>query len=141
MNNATRLRRLKHLVVVMKAVPVEKFNMCRWMQKEHFIKPVEVEVPKSFIAVDCRTAGCALGWAALDKKFIRAGLSVIGNKGYGNVKFKNKQAAEAGEFFFGLRTIEADGLFQPAYYDIPDIKPRHVIAKVKKLIKKYGVSR
>ena len=138
MNNATRLRRLNHLVTVLKAVPVKKFFMHRWMQKNHFHAPVEIEIPKNFSKIDCRTAGCALGWAALDKKFIKAGLTVKANKLGGNIKFKSYRHINAGMQFFDINVIEAWELFVPRKYKVLNIKTHHVITRVKKLIKKYG---
>lgn len=145
MNNATRLRRLNHFVAVLEAVPVKKFRMSHFLKENYFDNPLHVTVPANFIQVKCQTAGCGLGWAALDKTFRKAGLRVkseeFGLEIYGNVFFKDEEGIGAGAGFFGITRDEAEKLFLEVPYRIVSdkIKPRHVIAKVKKLIKKYEV--
>ena len=147
MNNATRLRRLNHMVTVLKAIPRKKFNMDYWGHTRYFNKPQKVKIPSNFIFVDCRTVGCALGWMAMDKKFRKAGLRFVANldtPSHGKVYFKGLQAEHAGKELLGINYEEAESLFVPNagyghFVDNGNIKPRHVITRVKKLIKKYEV--
>lgn len=56
-------KRLKHLIKILKAVPEDHFDMGRWGyydSEKH----------------GCKTAGCALGWAASDPKFRKKGLTL-----------------------------------------------------------------
>jgi len=143
MNNTTRLNRLKHFVTILKIVPKLKFKMSAWMAEDVLDTPCPEKLPKNFIEIKCTTVCCALGWAALDKKFNRAGLTVRSDthlhRCYGNVYFKEYEETEAGQKFFGITSTEADKLFLEESYkkDSDDIKPRHVITKIQKLIKKY----
>jgi len=143
MENSLRLNRLNHLVEVMQAVPPKKFFMGAWMDPDFFNKPTRVEAPDTFIKVSCTTAACALGWAAMDRQFMLAGLSVVEQSDCGEVRLDSREDLSDGEVgmeFFGLNEDEVDDLFDPDGYDLYtlDVKPRHVISKIKRLIKKYS---
>jgi len=145
MNNAIRLRRLKKAVEILKAVPTEKFHMDYWGHTEYFDKPLKIKIPDNFVHVDCRTSACALGWLSMDKGFRKAGLTFradISQPSHGDVLYGKSRSEYAGRDFFGITYYEAQDLFIPSD-GFPEmqselIKPRHVIAKIKKLIKKYG---
>ncbi len=141
MNNTIRLKRLNHLVTVLKEVPVKKLKMLYWMRENHFDKPVACVLPKNFIKIECSTVCCALGWAALDKQFHKAGLQVISNvqddSPFGEILYKDFESLTAGREFFGLEEDESRNLFMDGQYKAVNVKPHHVIAKAKRLIKKY----
>jgi len=158
MKNRTRLRRLRKLITLLEIFPEEKFYLGEWM-RERFKEPLDVVIPDNFIKIDCRTACCALGAAALDKGFRRAGL---GFDEYDNVTYEEphghvSEQFEAGADFFGIEMKESYGLFFPDEYkrkkdmyysdqffpveklrSIKAIKPEHVIKRIKILIKMYG---
>ena len=133
MNRTTTLKRLKHFVTVMESVPEEKFRIGNWMDIHAFSEPLNVVVPDTFVEVDCRTSACALGWAALDKKFIK--LKLVWEDR--TIRFNNKEWEDAGIRFFGITEREAFNLFFDKSYRVDPVKPKHVIRRLKNLIKKY----
>ena len=134
MDNATRIKRLKHFVVVMERVPQEKFLIDNWFNKGAFEEPLDVVVPNNFVHVDCQTSACALGWAALDKTFNEAGLKF---NEWEEIVFNACSYEDAGKAFFGLTRDELGNLFYDSSYNSNPVKPKHVIRKLKNLIKKY----
>lgn len=144
MDKRTRLRRLNHAVEVMEAVPPIKFEIDSWRDTTFFDKPRKVKVPDTFVEVSCTTAACFLGWAAMDKKFIKSGLAwkKIGAKqcNYQVITLNGRESSETGigAKFFGINRKEAEDLFYGDNYQAVKVKPRNVIVKLKKLINKYS---
>ena len=153
MNNELRLKRLKKFAKILRTVPRKKFNLDTWGRKKALRKSSEEKPPRNFVEIDCRTAACALGWAALDKGFIKDGLHLKWDgEGNADVYYKQKIDEEAGAKFFGLTLEEAGGLFMlhgsyPNYddkiFNYPvkkwkDVTPTMVALKVEILIEKYS---
>lgn len=79
--------------------------------------------------VGCGFAACALGWAALDPEFRRAGLLFVVDTDSNfvieaEVEYRGLTADEAGAAFFGLTSDEAALLFVPSFH--ADIHLRQV---------------
>jgi len=73
------VKRLRHLIEVLKKVPPQKFDIGVFVKEKSLSTPADCVVPKNFIEIDCRTTCCALGWAAMDKDFRSEGLDFIGS--------------------------------------------------------------
>ena len=134
MRNRTRLARLRHWVKVLEKVEKDKrkFNMAAWA-----IAPAGGKIG------DCGTAACAFGWAGLDPEFRAAGLktrrvSPYSSEGY--VTYGHDESGHAASLFFGITESEALQIVAVSRYravNVSRIKPRTVIARIEKLIKKY----
>ena len=154
------IRRLKKAVKVMKAVPLQKFNMSQWFAPDYLEKKSKVVVPDNFVYLDCKTVACTWGFMCLDKGFRRMGAGIGEHNTmpyYSDPKFKNGKryyAEDGGSRLLGITEEEALDLFQPSYYSYmlcteqglkerfnlnfnSEIKPRHVIKKLEGLIKEY----
>ena len=143
MKNKVRIPRLEHFVEVMKAVPKKKFNIDNWREDNHYNEPLKVTIPDTFVKLDCRSVACALGWAALDKKFRRQGLKWVNKYNMSEGKstlqlvYKDVTYEKAGGEFFGLDSLETNDLFFPDSYSEIYVEPKHVVKKIKALIKRY----
>ena len=135
MRNRTRLARLRHWVKVLEKVEKDKrkFDMGYWA-----VPPDGGDVG------DCGTAACGLGWAGLDPKFRNAGLETHKSWVRGAVIYGDAAGVTAAERFFGITEREAIEIVAPHKYRAAApslIKPRTVIARIGKLIKKYDGAR
>ena len=130
-----RLKELKHMLLNHKKIfPLVKFDINDWGSvetKEH--KTLNLTTP-----VTCGFAACALGSAACHEPFVKSGLKMIFDYDRFVPKFKNATNERAGEQFFGLSYPEAYDLFMPGGYTNEEVTPKHVAAKVAKLIKHYA---
>lgn len=139
------LARLKHFKFVLENVPEDKFTIDAWMQDDYFGYPRDSEIPKNFKTVDCKTAGCAFGWAAIDNDFMNEGLGLsyrVDTK-QAQVYYRNSTSRDydLGAEFFGITYSESKDLFAPSRYEELnnyEVKPHHVIEKLIPLIKKYS---
>lgn len=131
MRNRMRIGRLKRWVRILEGIEkkdpaLRTFDMSRWVR----VHP-------------CQTVCCALGHAALDPQFKKAGL-VLDPKGE-MVKAKSSEegyfrfGSGAASYFFGITEEEAQGLTYAGFYSKTSclITPSDVVEKIKKLIKRY----
>jgi hypothetical protein len=99
-----RNRRLLKVARILDSVPEEKFNLSFWKA-----------------VTPCGTTACAVGWAATDPSFKKAGLRLSlpakpwVNK-FAQIKYQCYLGWEAVEEFFHLDEHEARRLFSPDYY-------------------------
>jgi hypothetical protein len=125
-NKPTKIRRLTHLITVLERAELRDptdpslrvFNMNDWAWP-----------------TGCGTAACALGEAGFDPVFRKAGLMTETGPHGGWVFYKDESGFDAGAEFFGISYEDACDLFSPeSYDDEDDVKPKHVIAKIEKLL-------
>lgn len=147
MNNAVRLSRLNHLIEILKVVPKKQFLMSEWQHPNYFTYPKISAIPKNFVNVGCKTAGCAIGWASFDKRFRKAGLKPA--KLNHTIVYTHKGVSHTGEYaaslFFGITIHQAQRTFTNSYtlksgrkVPLSEITPPMVITKIKGLIKEYS---
>jgi len=99
---------------------------------------------------ECRTAGCAFGWATTIPAFKEAGLKTVlyrsdlteepsfNNPNTPVPYFEEQIAFNAAEKFFDISGGESQHLFDPSYYYIHQrADPRFVAARIKELIKDH----
>lgn len=86
----------------------------------------------------CGTAYCALGWAAMDKGFRRAGLVIRKNGDWYRHQYDvHITSGEPIHDFFGITEEEANNLFAlgaMAYDDPHRIKKRSVLSRIDRLL-------
>lgn len=112
----------------------------------------------------CQTAGCALGYAALDPRLQVRGLTLV----YYDDKYNpwriatveeltkliadvispsiypiynGKTGFEAAVEFYGITSRASDYIFEPAYYPdmlASEIEPEHVVAHIRRVIELHG---
>lgn len=130
-----QVKRLKKLIAILRRVEARekalarrgvesmKFDMSTWGWGRHG----KIGLSESL----CGTSACALGWAATDKGFRKAGLRLEFSDtyadGYGGagIVFKRKKAdapvydADAGAAFFGLTGEESGHIFLSSEDGVP----------------------
>lgn len=125
----TRKERLNHLIKVLedvekKAKPFYMGAWSTWDDNEHELEQMLEEPEK------CGYAGCAMGWACLDKEFNALGLYLDhdADPTYKYPKDKEPDAMRryegdftvygflAGQKFFHITPLESSFLFDPSYY-------------------------
>lgn len=99
--------RLEHLITVIRRVPDEQFDLSLWMSSDYNIQEQKALDP------ECKTVGCALGWACLDPEFKAQGLHL--NK-FNEPTFGRDTSFSAGEVFFDIGYIASSFLFSPTQY-------------------------
>jgi hypothetical protein len=124
-NIATKIRRLTHLITVLEKVELRDptdpklrvFDMGDWATPSW-----------------CGFAACALGEAGFDPVFRKAGLKTEAGVNGGAVYYDLDVGLYAGATFFGISHDESSSLFLPSKYRAAIVRPRHVIAKIQKLL-------
>lgn len=82
---------------------------------------------------ECRTAGCALGYASLDSFFQAEGL--VPDIEHNTVRYLDHTSYGAGRVFFDLTPEQTDYLFNPGSYGHLDgVTPAIVIDRIKILL-------
>jgi hypothetical protein len=142
MNRHVSNQRLLKVARILDSVPEEKFDLRHWKRSPFPWEP------------ECGTVACAVGWAASDPGFKRAGLSVSMDRyGAGEIWFRKhleglqenllgKNAFlnwEAVTEFFGISRDEAFGLFSHASYVEDEdedtlVGPKRVATKIRKFV-------
>ena len=118
---AMHTKRLLRLVEILKGVKPKQFDMDFWAHHEGDHPPVAQHY--------CGTVGCALGWAAMDKGFNRAGLKLIwassssiyypGQRSplyVGVPTFDGHTVGMAAKAFFGLSREEVENTFYATHF-------------------------
>lgn len=123
MHKRYAIARLEHLIKVVRRVPRALWNM------DTFGGPASYHE-------HCGTGKCALGWAASDRKFNKAGLKYSG--GFGSAITCNSGAVQgsAGRDFFGLSEGQAKRLFYTGFKRSKQFK----IGQIRKVIKEIKAS-
>ena len=134
-----RLLKLADILAKFRPTKGKTFNMGEWGRHDMSHHP---EKEANF----CGTAACALGHAAMDKNFRRAGLEMEWEASFYNndgdycgepqayqatIMFKGEENESAGAKFFGLSYDEACDIFLGT-----DATKKEVIAKLKKYAKR-----
>lgn len=113
---------------------IELHRMLSEVPEEYF--DMGIFGTRDFQNLECGSAACALGWAAVHPPFVEQGLRYIDEVPvYGD--FRNYYA---GGVFFGLTRQQCMDLFNPSRYDVEDeetIKPTDVMARIRDLIGYY----
>lgn len=143
-NTVVRLKHLRDCMVLQQdpKTAYGEFDMYVWGRSNNG------ETMERRKILSCGFAGCALGNAALYPPLRRMGLRVLvsPDSRFGEIFINGKSLdnilagsiAQGAAPFFGIKPKECDDLFDPNKYKVMDIKPRHVIKKIDKLIKKYS---
>jgi hypothetical protein len=151
LSRKSRARLLRLREIMMRTPPPTKplkvkggervFDMDVWFAFEVVDKPTyrpakngECQIEEGF----CRTSACALGHAALDPRFQRAGLRIREDDVLAyDVVYKPKGARQvysgllAAQRFFGISAEQAKYLFLPtAYRERSEITPRDVVRHI-----------
>ena len=108
------------------------------LHKERLLQVVRVleELPKEKrfslkFWYECKSAACAVGWAAQDPWFVRRGLKL--HPGHRNYPvYSDCHGIEAAQKFFGLKMYQFSELFEAVSYGNPT--KRNVIARIKKFV-------
>lgn len=127
------LERWRQLIRVLEGVPEQKLNMGTWCDDE----------------AECGTVACAAGWAGMDPWFVERGFRTS-LKGNGVALYVGNSAwrmdYDACRDFFGADDDEAEHIFDPKTYkdrfgfSACDITPPMVIARIRELLAKQGVT-
>lgn len=127
-----------------------KFNILSWTDAEQINKRNGHKLTEKEV-VGCGTTCCAVGWAALMlPSWNQFSLKNLGH--YPELHFKNnlwlKDVEDAEELYLhlGITEDEFDDLFLGEYYVnafspikyYADIKPKHVMKKIKDVLDSYG---
>lgn len=112
----------------------------------------------------CQTAGCALGYAALDPRLQARGLSLNYYHDKYNTRrietveeltkliaavvsptiyptYNGKNGFDAAVEFYGITSMASDYIFEPGYYPdmmASEIEPEHVVAHIRRVIELHG---
>lgn len=137
--NITRMKRFEKLLRRIKPVNGHrKFDMGSWFSATLSGPPKFTVNPRNGtceVEHACGTSACALGHAALDPVFQRAGLRLfVCDETEGMPKYKGETDFDAGAAFFGLSYAQSDWLFNPVGY-INTNDPKVVAKRVAYLLK------
>jgi hypothetical protein len=121
MNTYVSNQRLLKVAKILDTVPEEKFNLSMWRNS-------------------CGTVACAVGWAASDPGFKRAGFSLRKHESsiWGNLHVPHYGEVNhwtAVEKFFGLSREQAEYLFLHLSYSGYDATPREVAERIRNFVK------
>lgn len=129
---AKKYQRLLKLATILETVPKERFNLRFWEGL-----PTEDGMRKVY--PECGFSGCAIGWAAQDKEFKRAGFKLEASRWdqkYSIPVFKGERAFSAVEKFFGISQDSAEYLFTSSQYGDKDVSPKAVSRRIRWFVAK-----
>lgn len=165
-----KTKRLELLIEILENVPRRKFTLHTWMApysqldsddpafkkgengEEYWLEGIRKAFEKKplrkgsdiekAIPLDCKTAGCAMGWAASDPRFNRIGLYLEDRFGAPAPAFYDKKTNDISEDdgdiahrIFGIERRTYEHLFYGTWYARPHPTPKDVIKKIRSLIK------
>jgi hypothetical protein len=113
------IARLERLILVLERVQArgQFFNMEHWTR-------------------NCGSASCAVGWGAVDSVLRRQGLRLESGL-YGKWKspvFDGARGFTAASWFFEISEDTAVHLFAPERYQLEQIRPEHVIERIREIL-------
>lgn len=112
---AIHRERLQHLIEVLKKVPRKLFDI------SHYSLPTK-----------CGTVHCTLGWAALDPRFKKLGLSI--NHDYLFLKGIHTFGSDVGVELFGLNNYQCDDLFYTSHINGRKKTPKDIIKFIERIL-------
>ena len=128
--------RLQHLKEILKAVPKKNFDLRTWAGTPSSSLEEDAKlIKRGATPVTCGTTACALGWAATDKEFKKAGLHLV--KGCCDIitpTFKDDEGLGAGVSFFDISYGKASYLFDPNFYSKEKPTTKDVIKRIDELL-------
>lgn len=127
-------KRIKKLIEILERVPKRQFNMAIWIKNDYISDNNKRSVSK---AIKKGMIGCVVGWAAQSKSFNRQGFQRDLAGGFYYVKPSGvKYHGVSGlATFLDISTTEARDFVYDHNYPDGEIKPKHAIKKLKRLLK------
>lgn len=148
-------QRLSALADFLDTVPAENFNIDTWASTKGSRYMRESAVEKLFTetaehwdarelrvetnvdgALECGTAACAVGWAAINPEFRAQGFTLKREPGASHLQpsYGGRSGWSAVDAFFELSGKDADILFSGSSY-IGTVLPSHVAARIRYAVK------
>lgn len=113
--------------------------LIRWLRKVTKKKGNGFSIYDWGYEVPCGIVACAGGFATLCPALRKKGLQSIVRNGAPTFipKYRDREAISALTTFFGLDERDG-GIFSPSGYSVGNPRPRHVIARLNKVLQERG---